>query len=573
MILFKKIRFKNFLSYGSIFTELELNKEPITAILGNTGHGKSSITDAICFALFGKPFRKINKPKLISYKNKRELVCEIEFEVNQKEYMVRRGLKPDIFEIYENNELINQSAAIKDYQAYLENNILGYSYSIFTQVVILSLSAYTPFIRLTSDSRRKFVETILGLDIFSTMNDIHKQNISETKNKLSDIKTDIAITQEKIRLTENYIKKLETDRDNNKLEQEEKIKTLAKEIKQKLDVIDKELLEKQKSFIQYSNEELISFKTKLEQINSLLAKSDLQLNKLQKDKSFYITNPDTCPSCKQSITPDFKNSILEQVNKKVSDIDIAKSKITNNINNINAKLIELNEISQKNRDIQNAINILESKKHDLKTQILELKKQKTKLDEKDLDKINDEYDNLEKLHNSYKSLLDFKEELLITQEYNDVILNMLKDSGIKKSIIHQYIGIINNLINAHLDEIGFYVRVVLDEEFNDTFYVNGINEVDYGGFSEGQKLLIDLAIILTWRDIAKIRTGVDTNLFFIDDIILRLDAEYKAAVIELLNNRKNMNPFIVNPPDNIVIENIPSIITVNMLNGYSQLNY
>ena len=349
MVIFKKIRFKNLLSYGNIFTEIEINKSPISAIQGATGEGKSVFLEAISVALFGKPFRTINKAGLLNIKNKSGLLTEIEFETNNKQYLVRRGIKPDIFEIYEDDELLNQSSYIRDYQSVLEKTIIKFDYSIFTQIVLVGHATYTSFMRLTSAQRRKFVESILGLDIFSVMNDLHKINCSDLKIKQLEIKAQITIIQEKIKILDQYIKKLESDALSNKLEQETKIKNACDDIDNQLNTVSIELVDKEQSIEELDTEVIKQLKDKLEKLNSLLNKSDIQYNRLNKDLEFYIDNPDSCPTCKQYIPDDYKNANIEQNKNKQKELDVAKIKIQEHITTTKNKLLEYSVILKQNK--------------------------------------------------------------------------------------------------------------------------------------------------------------------------------------------------------------------------------
>lgn len=570
MVVFKKIRFKNLLSYGNIPTEFELDKEIITSFTGSTGAGKSTLlTEAICFALFGKPFRKINKNNLVNFKNKRELLTEIWFSVDDKEYYIKRGIKPDIFEVYENDNLINQNASIKDYQTVLET-VLGFNHNIFTQIIIVGHATYVSFMKLSADHRRKFIETILGLDIFSVMFDIHKQNITQLKNKFAELKTSITITQEKIKLTEKYIEKLQADIKRNQDEQAAKFSKYLEELKAKEQSLLNAINSAKASLEELDVNLIQSLQTKLSKFNTLLNKADIQINRITKDHNFFDENAN-CPSCGQTIDDNFKDAKLKELSNKSIELSAAKKDITNKLIDYQDRLNELSNTLKHNKEVQVQINILEAKLHENDNQQKRLLEDSKNLSLGDNEKIASEQDKLDGLLNLYNGLLEEKNDILIRHEYLEAMTAMLKDSGIKKSIIHQYINLINTSINRYLKALGFYATFTLDENFEEEILARGITKLNYGNFSEGERLIIDLAIILTWRDISRLRGGISTNLFILDDMLNNVDPNKIKNIIELLGEMQAYNSYIISPPDDVILENIPVNVIIDKVNGFSSI--
>ena len=571
MIIFKKIRFKNFLSYGNIFTEFSLNNSSITNIAGLNGVGKSTLTCAICFVLFNKPFRKINRPNLINFKNKNNLLVEIEFSNNDKNYLVRRGMSPNIFEIFENDILLNQPASTRDYQQILENNILNFDYNSFTQIVILGKATYVSFMRLNPDQRRKFVENILGLNIIGIMNEIHKSGLSELKQKQQDIKNQIIVIQEKIRVSENYIKKLEQDEIKNKEVQEQKIDFRLNEILEEQELFKSEIEQLETLREELNDQEFNKLHERLNKLTSALGKSELQAKRYTKESEFFSNN-DTCSTCGQTIDSEFKTDKIQLLTSKATEINNIKTELEQGIIKSNAKLADLNERITINRKTNEKLNLIKSKIQGLTNQYNSLIIERSSIEIKTHSKVEDEQDILEKLLNEYNDLLNFRDEFFETQEYNDVITSLLKDSGFKKAIIHQFIGLINQTINKYLNNLGFYANFRLDEEFNEEILARGINKLNYNNFSEGEKMRIDLAILLTWREIAKLRSNMTTNLLIFDDMLSIVDTQGIKSVVDELTNISGMNTFIISPPNEVLQDAIPNIITIDKINGFSVIN-
>lgn len=529
----------------------------------------SSILDAVCFCLFNKPFRKINRPNLVNFKNKKDLYTEIEFCVNNVEYKVCRGISPNIFEIYENNILLNQPSSTKDYQSILENEILNYDYNSFSQLVIIGKATYISFMKLTTQQRREFIENILGLNIFGLMSDVHKQNVQELKTLQNDNKNNIIVTQEKIKLAEQYIKKLEADEKNSKEEQNNKLKSLQKELKQNLLDINSELEQLESEKKEFNETEFTTLQERVNKLNSAKTKTVYQLNTFKKEHKFLNDN-NICSTCGQDIHEDFKIKKLGYIDTKKNELTNLNVEIENKLNSTEQLINDINEVLTNNRKIDNRINILKSKKNDIKKQAEIIKNEKTAILENYISKITDEQKNLDNLLNEYNILLDLKNEYFIQQEYNVIKTTLLKDSGIKKSIITQYIEIINKSINDYLQILGFYAYFKLDEEFNEEILARGINKLNYNNFSEGEKMRIDLAILLTWRDIAKFRSNKATNLLMFDDMLSIVDSQGIKAIIDVLQVVPNLNTFIISPPNETLSENIDNVISIEKINGFSE---
>lgn len=573
MITFHKIRFKNILSFGNMMTEIELDRHPITIIQGKNGGGKSTILDAICYSLFGKPFRKINLPKLINHKNKRELLTEIEFSVKNDRYMIRRGMNPQVFEIYKNNELINQGSSNREYQEYLEKNILNFDYNSFTQIVILGKATYVSFMRLTADQRRKFIESILGLNIFSAMIEVHREKFQNLKEKLNEVKNALIVTKDKIEVREKYISQLKSDALSKKEELIQRIDSQLMKITKEIEEIEKRLSELENQKTEVDEQKMKSIEKKIEQMRDLISKSEIRLSQVTNDIKFFEEN-DLCPVCKQEITEQTKE-------KKKNEFESMRNEIEKIIRDLNEKIAkyitdvnEMRKISEKNYQINEKIAAILALKKEKMAQIFELENEKMMIDSnEDNTKIQEEEKNLERMKEIYEKLVDKKASLVEEYEYFEIIHSMLKDSGIKRMVIRRYIPLINRFVNMYLKKLGFFAKFSLDEEFNEKILARGIDELSYYNFSEGEKLRIDLAILMTWREIAKIQNKMNTNLLIFDEIFdSSMDQSGVDAFVDLLKELKGTNTFVISHTPDKFSDKFTSSITFSKEGGFSKMN-
>jgi DNA repair exonuclease SbcCD ATPase subunit len=514
MILFKAIRWKNFLSTGNIFTEVKLNADSNTLIVGENGAGKSTILDALTFALFGKAFRKINKPLLINSVNGKETVVEIEFDVNGKQYKVIRGIKPNIFEIYCNGTLLNQDSASKDYQEHLEKFILKMNYKSFTQIVVLGSASFTPFMQLSAADRRAIIEDLLDIEIFTTMNMIAKQRMQLNRELLEKNRVTFAGKEEKKVYIEKTISNL---KQNN----EEKKSDLLAQLQQQLETMANikkliEDLEKEKDDTLEKAADNVRSKEKHKKLIALQSKIETNLSRMKKEKSFYDEN-DSCPTCRQNIDSTFKAVAVESSINKIDEYEGGLQKIAEEINACVEHINETDKLISKANNLRNDVSSHKARLSSIVSSVNDLEDQIEKLDTSD-SMMRDSVDELETAINDLKMLAKEREQLLEEKLYVETAINLLKDGGIKTKIIKQYLPIINKLINKYLSQMGFFVNFNINEQFEETIKSRYRDEFSYQNFSEGEKMRIDLAILFAWRTIAKMKNSINTNLLILDEV-------------------------------------------------------
>ena len=515
MIIFKLIRWKNLLSTGNAFTEVNLNQNANSLIIGENGAGKSTILDALTFALFGKAFRKINKPLLVNSVNEKNCEVQIEFTANGKEYKVIRGIKPNVFEIYCDGTLLNQDSASKDYQEHLEKFILKMNYKSFTQIVILGSASFVPFMQLSPADRRSVIEDLLDIQIFSTMNVLVKQKLIDNKSAIERNRLSLTSKEELKTFIERNIaslKKTNSDKKDALLGQkddhEKKIATLKKEVEdfeERCNVLVEQAAEKAKS------------KDKHKKYIALQTKIETNLHRHTKDIAFYEDH-DECPTCRQAIDTLFKDNIVSETKTKAEELQQGLREISKQID---ACLVSIDEMDKIVLETNNIRNSIASKKSLIASSI---------------SIVNDLEDEIEQIENADKILIDNQNDLVtVTKEIEDLnsekvqllddrvlietALSLLKDGGIKTKIVKQYLPIINKLINKYLARMGFFVNFNINEQFEETIKSRYRDEFSYQNFSEGEKTRIDLALLFTWRSIAKMRNSVNTNLLVLDEVL------------------------------------------------------
>lgn len=569
MINFEKIRWKNFLSTGNSFTEIDLTKSSTTLILGKNGSGKSTILDALTFVLFGKPYRKINKPQLINSINNGDTVVEIDFTINKINYKIKRGLKPNIFEIYSNGKLVDQNAKAKDYQEHLEKFILKLNYKSFTQVVILGSATFVPFMQLSAADRRTIIEEILDIQIFSSMNNVVKEKLSLIKDSQKDVEYNIKLTNEKIEIQKNNI---EENKKNFNLEIEKKKEEIVnnEKLQEKKNVELDNVIENYKSL-----SEKISDKNNISSKNTklLTIKSKFQDNiqKLNKEILFYETN-DTCPTCSQEITEDAKNKGVVERQQKIEQIKNAEIKLKEEIEKVLNRIEEIesiqDDIVKNNNEIvklRTEINGIEKLNKKITKEINELIERTKNNDSSD--------DKLKLLNEELKEYESKSEKFSTDKQYYEFAASLLKDTGIKTKIIKQYLPIMNKLINKYLSSMDFFVNFNLDESFEETIKSRFRDEFSYASFSEGEKQKIDIALLLTWRQIAKMKNSTNTNLLILDEIFdSSLDTNSVDLLLNILNGVSNdTNIFVISHKGDQLFDKFNDIIRFNKKNNFSQV--
>ena len=567
MIIFKKIKWKNFLSTGNVFVEINLNKNPSTLIIGENGAGKSTILDALCFSLFGKPFRNINKPQLINSVNERDLQTEVEFEVSGKNVKVLRGLRPNKFEIYVNDIFINQDAAVRDYQDYLEQQILKLNYKSFTQVVILGSSTFVPFMQLKAKERREVVEDILDIKIFSLMNIILKTQTKLLIQDIKDLDNNIFLKQNEIDLHQKYLEERKSDKKNIIKEKQKKIEQNNNDIKQKK--IQKEKINYEIKFCRNKIVDERAVLKRIEDNNSIITKIETKLNDCRRDLNFFNSN-NTCPTCTQEIQEEFRNNKIKEKTEKKDELVEALSrlnliliddeKIITNIKQIKSKISD-KEIELGNIDF--SLKTLDKSNKELE---LEQSNYESKISFKD--------ENL-KLIRLKESVKILKENLRKKNEdkaYLDVLKNLLQDDGIKTKIIKKYLPVMNKLVNTYLSNMDFYAKFSLDENFNEKIESRYRDEFSYDSFSEGEKMRIDLSLLFTWRAIARMKNSTNTNLLILDEIFdSSLDAAGTDDFLKILNTFVGQNVFIISHKQDILIDKFVSVIQFKKEKNFSEI--
>tara|TARA_R100000231_G_scaffold60879_1_gene49628 strand:+ start:1245 stop:2951 length:1707 start_codon:yes stop_codon:yes gene_type:complete len=566
MIVFEKIRWKNFLSSGNQFIEVPLDQNSTTLIVGHNGAGKSTILDALCFALFKKPFREIKQEQLVNSINLGGTEVELEFSISNNKYKIRRGIKPNIFEIYQNGEMINQDATIADYQKMLEQQILKFNYRSFTQVVILGSSTFVPFMELKSSHRREVVEDILDIKIFSVMQMLAKVRIKEQEEQIKDILRELDITNAKIETQKEYIGKLQ-ERSNIEVQSE------IEKVTSNTNAIDKynthiSALQSEISKLRSDITDKDNLSDKSNKLRNFEAQFESKLKECNKHKSFY-ENHDNCPTCKQVLSNkqdmirDNNQSImkwnqaLEDADKEIRNISKRLEKIQSIEADIRTVEIDVAKFEQSKLELHNINTKLTHKINELKQQssdsgeargkLLELEEQQKSIDEKKLSK---------------------SEEL----DYLSAAKTMLNDSGIKTKVIKQYLPIMNQLINKYLASMDFFVNFRLDNEFKETIRSRFRDEFSYASFSEGEKMRINLALLFTWRAIAKMKNSISTNLLLLDEIFdSSLDGTGTDDFLKILNTLEGENVFIISHKTDMIADRFANVMKFEKVGNFTKI--
>ena len=569
MIIFKKVRYKNFLSTGQQFIEINLNEAPTTLVVGNNGAGKSTMLDALCFGLFNKPFRAVKKDQLINTINEKECVVEVEFQIGKKEYKIIRGIKPNLFEIWCNGDMLNQDAAIRDYQKHLEQHIPKLNFRSFTQVVILGNASFVPFMQLRARHRREVVEEILDIEIFSKLNLMFREKAKAQDETIKQADFNYQLLDGKIETQQKHIddisnttkhtadtKKLEiTNADTDIENYREDIARVRREIAEmQVEIIDQTKLT-----------------TKHGKLTAMEAKLENTCIKHKKELKFFQSHDD-CPTCQQSIDEAFKKATIVVKEAKVIELELGMSQIDNAIRTSQKKLDKINETVIAIREKELLISRYE-------TSISEIEKYKTRI-QKEIDELSDEKFSTgvatgelnqlqEQLVDAEKDKLKQKEEKL----YIDTARHLMQDTGIKTKIIKQYLPVMNQYINKNLADMDFFVNFTLDEEFNETIKSRHRDDFQYHSFSEGEKLRIDLAILFTWREIAKMKNSTNTNLLILDEIFdSSLDTSGTDEFMRILYHTMNKeNVFVISHKGDTLIDKFPRVMKFEKYKNFTRM--
>lgn len=543
MIVFEKIVFRNILSFGDNPTEVILNSSNLTSIRGLNSAGKSTFLEAICFGLFGKTFRKMNKPNLVNNRNNRGLLVEVFFKSNDNEFIIKRGINPAIFEIIKNGTLINQGSATRDYQEFLEQNILQIDYNTFIQIVVLGTASRTSFMKLTPEQRRKFIENIFGLNVFARMGEIHKLNINNLKARINEFKTNFTIQKERIGMQEKMIQSL---KDSDEQHQKEKQDRMDERIKQYEDMIEKnairvEDLENKIMTTQYDD---IQIKKKLRSIKDLIGKARFKSSEYQKNSEFFRNNL-SCPTCEQSIDEEFRTQKLNKISDELLSIQNVEESLIEKQAEFDDIIKETDRINDMNKQIMAEIMSIQAESSMGYKFINSFKKDINKESDESSAKIQEEIQNLENMMKVQEDMLLEREDLLNMMERYEIITAILGDGGVKKTIIKQYLPTVNSQMNAYLRDLGFNVKFSIDEDFNEKIIIRGM-ETTYSCLSEGERQKIDLCSVLAWQGVSQIRARFSTNLFVADEILDgNLDSGSIEAFMNILKNLPDKNIFII----------------------------
>ena len=567
MIVFKSVSWKNFLSTGNSPNKVLLNKSPTTLIIGKNGEGKSTILDALCFSLFGKPFRNINKGQLVNSINGKGCVVEIEFDINGKEYKIVRGIKPNVFEIWVDGEMVNQDAAARDYQKVLEQQILKLNYKTFTQVVILGSASFVPFMQLPSSQRREVIEDILDIRIFSTMNTLLKEKVQETKDAIAKIETELLNAKTKVEAQTNLIKAISDAKTETIKNHDAKIESHNEEIfrnESEISVILGQITE-----LKGQTADKDKILEDLEKAKSIKSKLLQKIETCEHHTEFFSEH-DVCPSCDQNIPDQHKSKIIDSLNEKLLEQNGKVGELETILANLNEKLFKISEIqsqiTDKNIELStrnSTITLLNKQVKEIQAEIDSAKTDTTNIDE--------EKARLKDLAKEALNKINQKTALSEQRNLEDVANILLKDTGIKTAIIREYLPIMNKLINKYLNAMDAYIHFELDEAFNESVKSRFRDDFTYASFSEGEKMRIDLAILFTWRQIAKLKNSVNTNLLLLDEIFdSSLDTAGTDYFLNLMNQfGENTNIFVISHKGDQLFEKFRSVIKFEKHNDFS----
>lgn len=569
MIFFTKIRWKNFLSTGNAYTEIDLSKSNTTLIVGENGSGKSTFLDALTFTLYGKPFRKINKPQLLNSINKKDLVAELEFMIGKNLYKIVRGLKPSVFEVYQNGKMINQNAESKDYQEVLEKQILKLNHKSFCQVVVLGSASFVPFMQLSAAARREIIEDILDIQIFSTMNSLLKERVATNTSSLNKIDYEYELTSEKIRMQNEHIAIMQ----KNNAEQIEKYKSEHEsyrlriyEEKTTIDKIDEQISKLNDSILDHEKVD-----SKARKLSILETQLESKIAKLQDDIEFFHQH-DTCPTCRQDIDETFKCDTIDAKKSSMEETQSGIAQLRNEINNIHDRLKNIASVKSQVTDLN-----IEAVRHSnnitgLREQCDKLSAKITELLDKTEEYVNND-DKMKELEAKLGTLTVDKTEILKDRDALGVTSIILRDNGIKSLLIKKYVPVINKLINKYLAAMDFFVNFELDENFNETIKSRFRDEFSYASFSEGEKMRINLAILFTWRAVAKLRNSASTNLLIMDEVMDgSLDSNGTDEFLKIiLNLTHDTNTFIISHKTDQLYDKFTNVLKFEKHKNFSRI--
>jgi DNA repair exonuclease SbcCD ATPase subunit len=568
MIEFKKIRWKNFLSTGNQFTEISLNENNTNLIIGTNGAGKSTLLDALTFGLFNKPFRKINKPQLANTINEKDCLVEVEFMVNGRDYLVRRGIKPNVFDIEVNGNILHKEADDRANQKILEENVLKLNYKSFTQIVILGSSTFVPFMQLTTANRREVIEDLLDIRIFSAMSNILKETMKERKDQMKSLENKKSNLKDKIHMQKNFIEELENRGNANINANKEKIANLDQEVV----LYMKENASIEENIFKYTKEqeEVTGSTDKLLKLNNLKGKLSQKVRTITKEHKFFSENT-VCPTCTQDIAEDFRLNRITDAEKKANELKEGYQELEKTIKFQQERERQFNILSQEITKLTHGISQNNTRISLNQRQIRDLE-QEIQTITSNLQNRNTEHEKLEEFRESlqkvFENLSTKREELI----YYDFAYSLLKDDGVKTKIIKKYLPFINQQINRYLQMMDFYINFKLDGEFNETVESPIHEKFSYSSFSEGEKMRIDLALLFTWREVARVKNSVNTNLLIMDEVFdSSLDGFGTEEFLKIIRFViKDANVFVISHKNGLE-DKFLNVIKFDKIKGFSRM--
>jgi DNA repair exonuclease SbcCD ATPase subunit len=568
MILFEKIRWKNFLSTGNQFTEISFTEHPTNLIIGTNGAGKSTLLDALTFSLFGKPFRKINKPQLVNTVNEKDCTVEVEFSIGNTNWKVVRGIKPNIFEIYRDDNILDQSAAALDQQKWFEQTIIKMNYKSFTQIVILGSSTFVPFMQLTATNRREVIEDLLDIRIFSSMNNLMKDKIREVKEQTKVLELKKESLNDKVTMQENFINELENRGKENIKDKEDRIGNLLNEENDLMNVNESKNMEL--SSLQKKTEQYSGATTKLRKLGNLKGKISNKVSTITKEHKFFTENT-VCPTCTQSIEEDFRINKIDDAQTKAKELQSGYKELEQAIKEEENRERQFTFLSKEITSLTHGISQNNTKIAGCQKQVRDL--------ESEIQRITD---NLANRNTEHEKLATFKDNLKTTYgdlatrketiDYYDFSYSLLKDGGVKTKIIKKYLPLINQQVNKYLQLMDFYINFSLDEEFNETVKSPIHEDFSYSSFSEGEKMRIDLALLFTWREVARMKNSVNTNLLIMDEVFdSSLDGFGTEEFLKIIRFViKDANIFVISHKESLH-DKFADVIRFDKVKGFSRM--
>jgi len=567
MIVFKNVKWKNFLSTGNHWTEIKLNESHGTIIIGSNGAGKSTVLDALTFSLFGKPYRKINKPQLVNSVNEKDCVVEIEFDIKGKEYRIVRGIKPNKFEIWIDGKMQDQSSSAVDQQKKLEQQILKLNYKSFTQIVILGSAGFTPFMQLTSSQRREVIEDILDIKIFSAMNSVVKDKMRENKERVRTLELKKETLIDKIQMQKEFIDELEKRGQKDIVDKQEKISTLQvseDDLIKKNDGLSSDLSDVQNKLEQLSNPQSV-----IKKMNNIRVQLQTKVKSTEEERIFFDKNT-VCPTCTQDIEEGFRLNRIAELNASVDKLETGLSELEEKLQEEESKQLRFIDLTKEVSSLTHGISQNNVRISGLQRQCRDLESEIQTITE-NLANRNSEHDKLrdfdEKLKTSYNELAEEKEKIHL----NEFVYSLLKDGGVKTKIIKKYLPLINQQVNRYLQMMEFYINFTLDEEFSETVQSPIHENFSYASFSEGEKMRIDLALLFTWREIAKYKNSTNTNLLIMDEVFdSSLDGMGTEEFLKIIRFViRDANIFVISHKSELY-DRFPNSIKFEKVKGFSQ---